>query len=194
MGLGLIGGSIARGLKRSNPKLRIEAVDNDENQLRTAISEGNIDAFGELNSLCPKADLIVIALPPIATASILPQIAELCSPQSVVTDVASVKASVTTAVNKLDPEFVARFVPGHPIAGSEKSGYLASTDNLFNQRNIILTPQLDTEPRAVALGHEMWRTLGADILGMSTKRHDEVLAATSHLPHLLALTMANASK
>jgi len=192
VGLGLIGGSIARGLKRSNPSLRIEAVDNDENQLSTAISEGSIDAFGELNSLCPKADLIVIALPPLATASILPQISELCSPQSVITDVASVKTSVTAAVNKLDPEFIARFVPGHPIAGSEKSGYLASTDSLFNQRNIILTPQVNTEPEAVALVHEMWRALGADILGMSTKRHDEVLAATSHLPHLLAFAIVNA--
>ncbi|MBQ14548.1 MAG: bifunctional prephenate dehydrogenase/3-phosphoshikimate 1-carboxyvinyltransferase [Gammaproteobacteria bacterium] len=192
VGLGLIGGSIARGIKRSDDSLRVGAVDTDEQQLCKALSDGSINEFGELDVLCPQADLIVIALPPLATAEILPRIAELCSPQAVVTDVASVKSSVIAAVNELEADFIARFVPGHPIAGSEKSGYGASSENLFDQRNIIVTPQADTAAEAIGLVHEMWRVLGADILGMSVKRHDEVLAATSHLPHLLAFAIVNA--
>jgi len=108
-----------------------------------------------------------------------------------VTDVASVKSEIVAAANALGERFASVFVPAHPIAGSEQSGFAASSSNLFHERKLILTPQPGTSPSAVALVNSLWRSLGADVLGMSLESHDEVLAATSHLPHLLAFSIVD---
>ncbi len=192
VGLGLIGGSIARGLKRANPDQPIAAVDTDTEALAEASAQAVIDRSGTLAELAAAADIVILALPPMTTVAMIPEIAACVRQDAVVTDVASVKSAILESVNKLEPEFVARFVPGHPIAGSEKSGFSASRADLFSDRNVILTPQSDTNPEAVALVNELWRELGCSVLGMNLDRHDAVLAATSHLPHLLAYALVDA--
>ena len=121
----------------------------------------------------------------------MPSLESSCNERAIITDVASVKGNVVESAKKLPVEFSARFVPGHPIAGSEKSGYLASKGDLFEGRNIILTPLDNNSPEALQLVTAMWTILGANMLAMSVQRHDEVLAATSHLPHLLAYSIVD---
>ena len=194
IGLGLIGGSIARGLKQNNPNQALVACDSDCAQLEAALSASDIDAaygVADVQLACAEADLVVIALPPLATAAILPSLASFCNDHAIITDVASVKGNVVEAVEKLPADFSSRFVPGHPIAGSEKSGYLTSNGGLFAKRNIILTPLANNSSDSLRLVSAMWRALDANMLAMSVKHHDEVLAATSHLPHLLAYSIVD---
>lgn len=191
VGLGLIGGSIARALKAKNPQQSILATDSNEASLARALQDKSIDASGSLAENCARADLVVIALPPLSSAEILPGIAGLIRPGTIVTDVGSVKTHIVEAAAKLGSDFQSRFIPGHPIAGSEKSGYVASRADLFLQRNVILTPQSGNDPSAIALVNSLWRCTGANVLGMSLANHDRVLAATSHLPHLLAFAIVD---
>ena len=191
IGLGLIGGSIARGLKNANRQQSICAFDSNSNALEQALSQGVIDQVGTLETLLSSADIVILALPPMSTAEAIPQIASLAKPDAIITDVASVKTVILESVNRQEPEFITRFVPGHPIAGSEQSGFAASRGDLFQDRNVILTPQMSTDPDAVALINDLWRRLGANVIGMNLERHDAVLAATSHLPHLLAYALVD---
>ncbi len=109
----------------------------------------------------------------------------------VLTDVGSAKANVVTAARKAFGELPAGFVPGHPIAGTEKSGVEASVADLFQKRRVILTPTNDTSAGAVARVRSMWESAGATVDEMAVEHHDEVLAATSHLPHLLAYSLVD---
>lgn len=186
VGLGMIGGSIARGLKKAEPQRRIVASDQNAEALAQAMADGIIDASGSLEKLCPDADIIILAVPPLTVCELLPTIIALAKENAVITDVASVKSHIFSGDARLTEEQMAKFVPAHPIAGSEQSGYGASVDNLFLHRNVILTPHAGNSSEAVAKINNLWRELGANVLGMSCQRHDEVLAATSHLPHLLA--------
>ncbi|HAJ75336.1 MAG TPA: prephenate dehydrogenase, partial [Gammaproteobacteria bacterium] len=111
MGLGLIGGSVARGLKRANPDQIIAAVDTDTEALAEARAQAVIDRSGTLSELAAAADIIILALPPVTTVAMIPEIAACVGQDAVVTDVASVKSAILERVNKLEPEFVARFVP-----------------------------------------------------------------------------------
>ena len=113
-------------------------------------------------------------------------------PDCVVTDVGSSKGSVVADARAgLSPAQLARFVPGHPIAGTEKSGVEASFATLFRERRVILTPLPENPPEAVARVRALWRVAGSDVNEMSVAHHDMVLAATSHLPHMLAYTLVD---
>lgn len=191
IGLGLIGGSIARALKKTCPQQYILAVDENSGSLTAAMREKIVDETGALAHCCAKADIVVIALPPLKTASILQDIESAVRLGTVVTDVASVKSHIMREVESLGAEFKSNFIPGHPIAGSEKSGFFASNAALFQNRNVILTPVVDTSAAALAQINAMWRATGAHVLGMSLQHHDRVLAATSHLPHLLAFAIVD---
>jgi 3-phosphoshikimate 1-carboxyvinyltransferase len=191
-GLGMIGGSLARALKAFDQKLVIYAVDSNEEAIKLALEEKKIDKAGTLESLVPLSDIIILAVPPLSIEKILPALAEHIKPNAIVSDVASVKGHLLEPLKKFDDEFVKRFVPGHPIAGSEKSGYAASVAELFKGRNVILTPLKQNSPWAVNTIHALWRCTGANVLGMAVEKHDEVLAATSHLPHLLAYAIVDA--
>ena len=191
VGLGMIGGSIARGLKKANPKRRIIACDKDVQSLQQAVDDGVVSHTGELATLCPLADIIIIAVPPLSVSKILPEILKFMAPSSLITDVASVKSHIFTSSEQFTEKELANFVPAHPIAGSEKSGYAAAIGDLFEQRNVILTPHGGNSTESVAAINALWRELGANVLGMTRVRHDEVLAATSHLPHLLAYAIVD---
>ncbi len=191
VGLGLIGGSLARALKHADAGLRIGAVDLDENAVQSALGEQAIDASGGLSEVCSGADIVIIAAPPLAAPGILRDLQECAAPDAVITDVASAKGHLTEALAALPAGFRTRVVPGHPLAGSEQSGFAASKADLFLDRNVVLTPLEDTDPGAIAAVHDMWRMLGANVLAMSAARHDRILALTSHLPHLIAFAVAD---
>lgn len=186
IGLGLIGGSIARGLSSRRPDLRLLAHEQDASSLSAAVAEGVVEAADDLGEAVAAANLVVLAVPPRRVAELLGELAPLVGADTVITDVASVKSWVGDAAREQSPGFLENFVPGHPIAGSEKSGFGAASGELFEGRQVILTPLPETGSRALSVVNALWRALGAEVLGMSIARHDEVLAATSHLPHLLA--------
>lgn len=192
VGLGLIGGSIARGLRAANPEQIILAVDQDEDALNQAIAAGVVSAATDLSGACAQADLLVLAMPPLVIEQIIPELAKLAGSDCVITDVGSAKSHITARILEQDESFQARFVPGHPIAGSEKSGFSAARPELFKDRKVIITPLAANTAEAVKLVHNLWRNLGSQVLGMSVRRHDQVLAATSHLPHVLAFTLVDA--
>jgi len=191
VGLGMIGGSIARGLKKANPKRVIIACDTDAQALQQAVDDGVVSHSGDLATVCPQADIIILAVPPLTVCELLPELLKFMAPSALITDVASVKSHIFTSSQQFSEETLANFVPAHPIAGSEQSGYSASVDDLFEQRNVILTPHAGNSTDSVATINSLWRELGANVLGMTRERHDEVLAATSHLPHLLAYAIVD---
>lgn len=191
IGLGMIGGSIACGLRHRFPGCRIIAADDDAAALETAQQEKVIDQGGKLVELAGQADLVILAVPPRSMPQLVAEIAESVGSAAVVTDVGSVKAHLLPAIAGCTESFRQNFVPGHPIAGSERTGFVAANADLFAGRNVILTPLADNSPEAVAIVHQFWRELGANVLAMSAQRHDQVLAATSHLPHLLAYAIVN---
>jgi prephenate dehydrogenase len=192
IGLGLIGGSLARALVAAGCECEIVGVGRDVAALQQAIEDGSITSFTtDVQVACADADLIVIAVPVLAVQAMLREMAPVLSPATVITDVASVKHSIVSAAREVFGKVPANFVPGHPIAGSEHSGYAASKAELFEGRKVILTPLDDTAPDAVTLVRDLWELTGAEVLEMSVAHHDEVLAATSHLPHLLAFALVD---
>ena len=192
IGLGMIGGSVARGLREQDPGLRILAADRDAAAIEAAQKDGVINAGStEAASVASEADIVVLAVPVLAFAAVLQQIAPVLKSTAIVTDVASVKLTIVKLAKETLSGSFPRFVPGHPIAGSEKSGYGAASAALFKGRKVILTPVAETDCKAVNQVAGLWRRLGAEVLGMSTERHDTVLAATSHLPHLLSFALVD---
>ena len=191
IGLGMIGGSIALGLRRKFPELDILAADPDKQALKRARNEGTLTGAGSGEEVIAAADLVVLAMPPLEIPEYLTLLQKHGKPDAVFTDVGSVKSHVLASLADHEVSLTARFVPGHPIAGSEKSGYVSAKSGLFEGRRVILTPHTDNTASAVAEIHLMWRALGAEVLGMGPERHDEVLAATSHLPHLLAYSIVD---
>jgi len=189
VGLGLIGGSIAKGLHGHE---NIWALGNNETSLKAAQTGGVIRGYStEAEAVCSDADLIVLAVPVLSIAEVLSSLHGVIKPGCVLTDVASVKQPILDAACSVFGEMPALLVPGHPIAGSEQSGYQAASGELFAARRVILTPLAETDPDAVSLVQSLWQSLGAEILHMSVQEHDEILAATSHLPHLLAYALVD---
>lgn len=192
IGLGLIGGSVARGLRSRGLCKAIDACGRDPKPLQLAAQDGVIDAWStDLGELVPSADIILIAVPTLSVRRILSLIEPLLSEHTIVTDAASVKGSVIEDLRAVFGKIPSKFVPGHPIAGSERSGYEASNELLFTDRKVILTPLEETDAQALLVVQELWQGLGAQISSMSVRDHDAVLAATSHLPHLLAYSLVN---
>lgn len=192
VGLGLIGGSFARGLREAGVCREVVGVDLDAESRRLAVQLGVVDRCeSELASACAGAEVIMLAVPILAMEKVLAQLAALDLGDAVLTDAGSAKGSVVRAARLALGERCARFVPGHPIAGSEKSGVEAANGKLYRRHKVILTPLAETDARALALVDGLWRALGADVEHMSVEHHDEVLAATSHLPHLLAFGLVD---
>ncbi|WP_260466361.1 bifunctional prephenate dehydrogenase/3-phosphoshikimate 1-carboxyvinyltransferase [Pseudomonas luteola] len=192
VGLGLIGGSFAKGMKESGLFHEVVGVDRDRETRRLAVELEVVDsAEAELAVACQNADVIQLAVPILAMERVLAELAALDIGQAVLTDVGSAKGSVARAARKAFAGKAFRFVPGHPIAGSEKSGVTAANGQLFKRHKVILTPLDEVDAEALANIDLLWRALGADVEYMTVDHHDEVLAATSHLPHLLAFTLVD---
>jgi prephenate dehydrogenase len=192
VGLGLIGGSFAKGLRESGLCREVVGVDLDPQSRKLAVELGVVDRCeGTLAAACVGADVIQLAVPILAMEKLLGVLAALDLGNAVLTDVGSAKGNVVRAAREAFGEMPARFVPGHPIAGSEQSGVEASNAQLFRHHKVILTPLEGTDPSALMLVDRLWSALGADVEHMQVERHDEVLAATSHLPHLLAFGLVD---
>lgn len=192
VGLGLIGGSFAKGMREKGLFDEVVGVDLDAESRRLAVELGVVDRCEtELAAACQGAAVIQLAVPILAMEKLLGQLARLELGDAVLTDVGSAKGNVVHAARLAFDGKVARFVPGHPIAGSEQSGVEASNAELFRRHKVILTPQASTDAAALALIDGLWRALGADVEHMEVEHHDQVLAATSHLPHLLAFTLVD---
>jgi 3-phosphoshikimate 1-carboxyvinyltransferase len=192
IGLGLIGGSFAKGLRERGLCREIVGVDLDPQSRRLAVELGVVDRCEEqLAVACQGAEVIQLAVPILAMEKLLAELARLDLGNAVLTDVGSAKGNVVRAARLAFGEMPARFVPGHPIAGSEQSGVEAANAELFRRHKVILTPLAQTDPQALQLVDRLWCELGADVEHMQVEHHDQVLAATSHLPHLLAFGLVD---
>ena len=192
VGLGLIGGSFAKGLRESGLCREVVGVDLDPHSRMRAVELGVVDRCEDnLAAACVGADVIQLAVPILSMEKVLGVLARLDLGDAVLTDVGSAKGNVVRAATEAFGTMPSRFVPGHPIAGSEQSGVEASNAQLFRHHKVILTPLESTDPLALALVDRLWSALGADVEHMQVERHDEVLAATSHLPHLLAFGLVD---
>ncbi|MFA5626834.1 MAG: prephenate dehydrogenase/arogenate dehydrogenase family protein [Thiohalomonadaceae bacterium] len=192
IGVGLIGGSLARALKAAGAVSQVIGCGRDPVQLQQALELGVIDR-AELDPVVAvqAADVVVLAVPVGAMGGVLRIIAPHLAADTILTDVGSTKASVVEAVQRVFGYLPPRFVPAHPIAGTERSGVAASFAELYQKRRVILTPLAETEVDAVDVVREMWQAAGAEVVEMEVQHHDEVLAATSHLPHMLAFTLVD---
>ncbi len=192
IGVGLIGGSLARALRKAKLVGRVTGCNRCEDTLKKAVELGVIDDYTlDISEAVKGADVVVIGTPLSTTEKLLPQIAEALEAKTVLTDVGSAKASVVNAARAALGDDFPRFVPGHPIAGTEQSGVEASFAELFIDHRVILTPVEETCDKAHKLITDMWQAVGADVIDLEVAHHDEVLAATSHLPHMLAYALVD---
>ncbi len=189
IGIGLIGSSLARVIKRDGLARHIVASARTERTLETALRIGIADSVEiDAAEAVRDADLVVICTPISTYGAIAERIAPNLKPGAIVTDVGSVKSAVIKAVAPHLPDGV-QFVPGHPIAGTENSGPESGFDTLFENRWFLVTPPAGTDPAAVERVSELWRRAGSMIQVMDPVHHDHVLAITSHIPHLIAFTI-----
>jgi prephenate dehydrogenase len=192
IGVGLIGGSLARALRKAGVCGEIVGCNRDPQQLEKARELGVIDRGDTgIGAAAAGADMVVVATPVGTMEQIFARVQPHLRPDAVITDVGSTKGSVIAAAERAFGTLPAAFVPGHPIAGTERSGVEASFAELFDGRKVILTPQVYTNAGALAKVRWMWEQTGATVLEMTAQHHDDVLAATSHLPHVLAYTLVH---
>ncbi len=192
IGVGLIGGSLARALRKAKLVNRITGCNRNEDSLIKALELGVIDDYSlDIAEAVAAADVVVIGTPLSTTEKLLPTIVAALNPNAVLTDVGSAKGSVVSAARRIMGDKLPRFVPGHPIAGTEQSGVEASFAELFIDHRVILTPLQETDSKAHKLITDMWQAVGADVIDLGVKHHDDVLAATSHLPHMLAYALVD---
>lgn len=191
-GVGLIGGSLAKALKAVGYCQKIVGCSRNREHLQQAVDLKVIDQF-TLNPVkaVKEADIILLAVPLGAMEAILKLIKPALSNHTIITDAGSAKGSVIAAVERVFPEGCPQFVAGHPIAGREQSGVAAAISTLYQERRTILTPMESTNPSAIKAVKAMWQAAGAQVEMMSVEQHDHVLAATSHLPHLLAYNLVH---
>ena len=192
IGVGLIGGSLARALRDAGACREVVGAGRNAGNLQTAVELGVIDRYDtSLAQAVSGADMVVVCVPLGAMEGVFKAIKGRLADDVVLTDVGSAKGSVIEAAQRAFgsvPEF---FVPGHPIAGTEQSGVEASFPGLYNDRRVILTPLPDTSAHATERVRDMWQVAGAQVVNMNPAHHDAVLAATSHLPHLLAYSLVD---
>lgn len=192
IGVGLIGSSLALALKDKRYVQRVTGCGRSEVNLKKGVELGVLDDY-ELDPAVAVVgcDMVVLAVPLGAMAAVLEQIKPGLSSTAVITDVGSAKGSVVRDANRVLGARACRFVAGHPIAGTEKSGVEAGFASLYQQRKIILTPESKTDADATAAVTAMWKTTGAEVELMGVEHHDRILAATSHLPHMLAFSLVS---
>jgi prephenate dehydrogenase len=188
IGTGLIGGSFALAMRRAGCFQSFAGYDTDAAALAQAKARGIIDqTVADPVTAAAGADAVVIAVPPVAIAAAVRRAMTVVKRAVPIFDVGSVKGSVIAAL-RAGGDMPAQFVPTHPMAGSERQGPAAADAALFENRHVILTPEAETDPAAVAAVRQWWAAAGATVIECSAVLHDEMVALTSHLPHLLAHT------
>ena len=192
IGVGMIGASLALALKQARAVGHVVGCGRNQPALQKAVDLGVIDSYTtSIAEAASSADIVVLATPLGAMQLVFEQITDIVSEHTVITDTGSTKGSVVEVAQAVLGDKISQFVPGHPIAGAEKSGVEAGLADLFQNHRVILTPLESTDPAAVGKIENMWRLCGASIEYLSVEHHDKVLAATSHLPHMLAYSLVN---
>ncbi|HTP65517.1 MAG TPA: prephenate dehydrogenase/arogenate dehydrogenase family protein [Geobacteraceae bacterium] len=192
IGVGLIGGSLARALRAKGEVGEIVGVGRGAPNLQRAVELGVIDRYThDPVEGVAGADMVFLAIPVCSIVAMIERIAPHLAPGCVVTDGGSVKGEIVDACEPLMPSGTF-FVGGHPIAGTEKSGVDASFTTLYEGRRCILTPTPGTDRIALDRVRRMWELTGAEVVLMDTAKHDRVLAAISHLPHMVAYALVDA--
>lgn len=192
IGVGLIGASCALAARAAGAVSQVIGIGRSQANLDRALARGAIDRGLLLDAAWVRevadADLVLIAIPVAQYRSVLPALAGVLGDRTVITDAGSTKQDVVLAARETLRAKLAQFVPGHPIAGNERSGAEAGDAALYVGRQVILTPLPETSAEAVALVTDFWTACGARVTLLDAGRHDRILAAVSHLPHLLAST------
>ncbi len=191
VGVGLIGGSLAITLREKGMAGTITGVGRGMENLKTARRLGVVDSF--TTDICDGVegtDLVVMAVPVRKIAPLVERILPSLKPGTILTDVGSVKGAIIRDVEPLLGKDVL-FVPGHPVAGTENSGVEAAFSGLFEDRTCILTPTERTDPSALEKVKAMWEEAGSRVVMMDADTHDRILAAISHLPHMIAYSLVN---
>lgn len=192
IGVGLIGGSLAMSLRKAGAVENIVGCGRGKENLELGVKLGVIDSYNQdPGEAVRDADVVFLAVPLGAMEPTIEAIKHTLKPGAVITDGGSAKGVVVDACKQAAPELLPRFVPGHPIAGTENSGVAAAIDNLYYNRRIILTPLEENDSEAVDLVRDMWLACNATVNEMNVEHHDQVLAATSHLPHMLAFGLVD---
>jgi len=192
IGVGLIGGSLAKAIKENNLSKMIFGFGRDSNRLKEAQKANIIDQFStNLKEAVSDSDIVIIATPVGSFKEILSEIKPYLTDKIVITDVGSTKTNIVSIVKQILGEYSNCFIPAHPIAGKEKSGFEASESSLFNNKKVIITPLANNRAESINLIQKMWEGTGADVDFMTPESHDELLGMTSHLPHMLAFSLVN---
>ena len=192
VGVGLIGGSVARALRKHNCVKHITGTGRNTETLEKAVALGVIDNYAtDIQEAAQNADVVLVAVPLSAMPAVFEKLKPVLNDKTIVTDTGSAKQSVIRDLFNINDDLPANFVPGHPIAGTEQSGVEASFAELFEGRRVILTPHEKTASQSIETVTQMWQTCGAEVITMNPEHHDEVLAATSHLPHMLAYALVD---
>ncbi len=187
IGVGLIGGSFAAGLKKYGQINSIVGFGRNEKNLIKAKSLNVIDSYSlDIKSALQDVDMVLIATPVDSFSSVLELIKPHIDDSVIISDVGSTKGSVIDIAKQVFGKVPERFIPAHPIAGKEKSGVEVSDEDLFKSKRVIITPQSNADKNAIESVTKLWQTLGAKVETMTHQKHDDLLAMTSHLPHMLA--------
>ncbi len=192
IGVGLIGGSFALALREAGLVREVAGVGRSAENLSAALGMYVIDAsVTDPAQAVQGADVVLLAVPVGQLDEILAAIAPHLGTNTVVTDVGSTKQDVVALARRHFGTHFPRFVPGHPIAGAEKSGVKAARGDLFRERNVVLTPLPETDAAAIDLVARLWQGCGAKVSQMQPADHDMLFAAVSHLPHMLAFALVD---
>jgi 3-phosphoshikimate 1-carboxyvinyltransferase len=195
IGLGLIGSSLAASVRNKGLAKEVIGISRRQSTLEIALNNGIVDRcvddFSQVAKELEQGDIVVIGVPTLSVPSVLQECISQISPEVTVTDVASVKESVVNSAVELFGAVPPQLVPGHPIAGSEKSGVTAANPELFVDHRVILTPVETTAKSHIERTTKLWQSVGALVSSMSVQEHDQILAATSHLPHFLAYSLVD---
>lgn len=192
IGVGLIGGSFALALKRERAVGLVVGVGRTRANLAAALDLGIIDEAAADPALAvARADLVLLAMPVGQMPAVMRRIAPHLAPETVVTDAGSTKRDVIAYARRYLRRSLARFVPAHPVAGTERSGAAAAWPGLYRGRNVVLAPLPENAPAAVRLARAAWQACGARVLTLAAREHDAIFAAVSHLPHVVAYALVN---
>ncbi len=204
-GVGLIGGSFALAIKAAfagrdgeksavaaRQRPRIVGMGRTRAPLAEALRTGVIDEIGtDWASVLKGADLVLLGMPVGQMAPVMQALAPHLEPQTLVTDGGSTKSDVVAAARAAFGNKIAQFVPGHPIAGAEKSGVSAAKADLYVDKRVVLTPLPENASESVRAVRKVWELCGARVSALPADEHDRVFAAVSHLPHLLAFALVH---
>ena len=195
IGLGLMGGSVAKALKNKNPEIVISAFDHNDSALDLALDVGIIDkkisTLEEINNLEPKdADIIIIAVPVIESLKVFDAINGLFNSDITITDTASAKSLISDHLEE-NYSSPTNIILSHPMAGSHNTGVGYADEAMFNNKKVLITELLNPKDHCLQLVTNLWESLGAEVFKIDPIKHDEIMSYASHLPHVISYAVLN---